>query len=89
MQRWLWLFAGISRHNGAMTTPMLVGGALLGLVILVIAVRLLRPRKPKPWIQTAVCPSCGWRGQTSRHAGRCPSCNTPIGEQRARQAGQP
>jgi small conductance mechanosensitive channel len=39
----------------------------------------------KPWVQVTDCPNCGWKGQTSRYAGRCPRCNTMIGEQRAKR----
>jgi positive regulator of sigma E activity len=27
---------------------------------------------------------CGWKGQVSVHAGRCPKCNTPLGRQMAK-----
>jgi predicted Zn-ribbon and HTH transcriptional regulator len=31
-------------------------------------------------MQFAACKSCGWQGQVSRHAGRCPACNQPLGD---------
>ncbi|MBW1742138.1 MAG: hypothetical protein JRJ47_01745 [Deltaproteobacteria bacterium] len=34
-------------------------------------------------IQAVECTGCGWQGQVSRYAGRCPVCNTPLGEQKA------
>lgn len=67
----------------------LVAGVLFAVVAAAMFVRLLRPRKQKPWIEATVCPRCGWKGQTSRHAGRCPACNTPIGEGRARAGAPP
>jgi predicted Zn-ribbon and HTH transcriptional regulator len=60
---------------------------LVGIVVLAVIWKLTRRQKPKGWIQAAVCPGCGWTGQTSRYAGRCPKCNAPIGEQRGRGHG--
>ncbi len=69
-----------------MQDPTLIAGLLFSLVALALLFMLLRRKKPKAWVQTDTCPECGWSGQTSRYAGRCPSCNTPIGEGRARQS---
>jgi predicted Zn-ribbon and HTH transcriptional regulator len=33
--------------------------------------------------QSARCPNCGWQGNVSRFAGRCPKCNKPLGERKA------
>lgn len=33
--------------------------------------------------QIVDCVSCGWRGEVSRYAGRCPQCNQPLGERKA------
>jgi len=61
---------------------MLFTTALVGLFVLVLLWKLSRREKPKPWIQAASCPDCGWKGQTSRYAGRCPKCNARIGDQK-------
>jgi predicted Zn-ribbon and HTH transcriptional regulator len=63
--------------------PLLAG--IAGLVVIVVLWRLLHRKSKKPWIQTATCPSCGWSGQVSRYAGRCPSCGGALGEQRAKK----
>ena len=68
-----------------MTPATIIAAALVGAVVLAVLWRLLRRKKPKAWLQTAVCQGCGWKGQTSRYAGRCPRCNSLIGEQRAKR----
>jgi hypothetical protein len=60
------------------------GGALAALAALVVAARLLFRRKEDRHTQVVTCPACGWRGQVSRYAGRCPGCSKPLGEQRAK-----
>lgn len=62
----------------------LPAAALLGLLGVVLLWLLLRRKKTKPWIQTATCAACGWRGQVSRYAGRCPSCNAPLGDRQGK-----
>jgi hypothetical protein len=61
-----------------------LAAAISVLLILILLWRLSRRKKPKAWIQETICSSCGWRGQTSRYAGRCPRCNTPIGDQKGK-----
>lgn len=70
-----------------MNTTLLLVAALVGLVLLALLWRLSRRKKPKAWIQQTSCPKCGWSGQASRYAGRCPRCNAPIGDQRGKAAG--
>jgi hypothetical protein len=50
-----------------------------------------RPRnEDEPTITTILDrPECGWIGRTSRYAGRCPKCNAPIGDQKARRVQAP
>ena len=60
------------------------GGALAALVALVAAARMLFRRKEDRHIQVVTCRDCGWRGRVSRYAGRCPGCNKPLGEQKAK-----
>ena len=59
--------------------------ALSAFAVAVLLWKLLKREKQKPWIEQAACTSCGWKGQVSRYAGRCPGCNAPLGEQRARR----
>jgi len=60
-------------------------GALAVFAALAIAARLLFRRKENRHIQTSRCEVCGWQGHVSRYAGRCPGCNNPLGEQKAKR----
>jgi hypothetical protein len=64
---------------------MLVGaGLVVGiLIVLVILKRIFGGKKESRHIQTVECTGCGWQGRVSRYAGRCPLCNTPLGERKA------
>ena len=68
-----------------MKIELAVAAALLVIFALVVLWKLFHRSKPKAWIQSTVCPNCGWSGQTSRYAGRCPKCNAPIGDQRVKR----
>jgi len=60
--------------------------AVAGLVMLVgIVRRLLRRRAVSRLFQPVSCVDCGWSGQVSRYAGRCPQCNRLLGEQKAQR----
>ena len=62
----------------------IAAGLVVGLFILVRILRgLFRNTSSSPLFQLAACPDCGWRGQVSRYAGRCPQCNRPLGEQKS------
>lgn len=56
---------------------------VLQAVIVVVLLRavwgFIRPKKAAPSSTTApaAC-GCGWRGQASRHAPRCPRCGKPA-----------
>lgn len=59
-------------------------GIGIGVLILIsILKKIFRKDKVNPYMQFAVCKNCGWKGQVSRHAGRCPGCNQPLGDHRA------
>jgi hypothetical protein len=61
-------------------------GFVAGLVVLVWVIRRsLRKKESNRLFQPVDCPDCGWRGQVSRYAGRCPQCNRPLGEQKAQR----
>ena len=70
-----------------MNAVMMVAAALLGLVVLVLLWKLTHRKKPKSWLQVTSCPNCGWTGQVSRYAGRCPKCNAQIGDQKGKREG--
>lgn len=61
-----------------------VGGVILLVVFWRILKRLLRSDRPPIYAQIAQCETCGWQGQVSKHAGRCPKCNAPLGDQKAK-----
>ena len=63
------------------------GIALAGIILLVVMVKLLTGGKKKAHLQRVQCTGCGWQGEVSRYAGRCPACNNPLGEQRAKRQG--
>lgn len=47
--------------------------------------RALKKKNPPSYAQTAQCTRCGWQGQVSKHAGKCPKCNKPLGDQKAKE----
>ena len=66
--------------------PLVAAGAVVGgLLVLYVLAKALFKEKKSEHIQTASCLSCGWRGQVSRYAGRCPKCNDPLGDMKARK----
>jgi predicted Zn-ribbon and HTH transcriptional regulator len=71
-----------------MRTALIVAGVAAGLLILAGIVRWIFGKKEQSQLyQYAECVSCGWHGQVSRYAGRCPQCNQPAGEQKAQRRG--
>ena len=64
---------------------LLIGaGFVVGiLIVLVILKQLFGSKKESRHIQAVECTGCGWQGQVSRYAGRCPLCNSPLGQQKA------
>lgn len=64
---------------------LLIGvGFVIGvLIVLVILKQIFGGKKESRHVQAVACTGCGWQGQVSRYAGRCPVCNTPLGEQKA------
>jgi predicted Zn-ribbon and HTH transcriptional regulator len=61
------------------------GGALAVIAALAVVAWKLMRRKEDRHIQVVTCETCGWRGQVSRYAGRCPGCSNPLGEQKAKR----
>lgn len=56
------------------------GGILALLVVIIILIKVFSKKEPNIHIQFVKCPSCGWKGQVSRYAGRCPRCSQPLGD---------
>jgi hypothetical protein len=54
-----------------------------GIVVLAILIKLFGKSEPNEHVQAVECLGCGWQGQVSRYAGRCPQCNTPLGDRKA------
>jgi hypothetical protein len=50
------------------------------LVAISILKKIFKQEKADPYMQRATCSGCGWQGQVSRHAGKCPGCNRPLGD---------
>ena len=63
----------------------LVGAALILLILFRIITRIFKKEESSKYFQLVDCLSCGWRGRVSTLAGRCPKCNQPLGEQKARR----
>ena len=58
-----------------------LGGIGIGILILfTILKKIFRTDNINPHMQTVNCKNCGWQGPVSRHAGRCPGCNRPLGD---------
>jgi len=75
-------------YNGYTLEELLIAGAALfiGLPVLWAIVKRLfkKQKKDDPHRQTIRCDSCGWQGQISRYAGKCPKCSEPLGDQKAK-----
>jgi len=73
-------------HEPLVQYALIIAGAAVGLVIVIGLVRrLFRTTAASPLFQPVRCRDCGWRGQVSRYAGRCPQCNQPLGEQKGKR----
>ena len=72
------LFAEFTVQDGLKWT-----GIVIGILIAIsILKKIFRQKKVNPYMQIATCGGCGWQGQVSRHAGRCPGCNQPLGDRK-------
>ena len=62
---------------------LIAAGIVIGiLIVLSVVKKIFRKQKVSPHVQFAECKNCGWQGHVSKFAGRCPSCNRPLGDQR-------
>lgn len=62
---------------------LLIWAAILVLCIIFYSLVKIVFRKQETRTTQRVTCHCGWSGQVSRYAGRCPMCNEPLGEQKA------
>ena len=58
------------------------GGIALVLTIFPMIKNMFKKEETSVHVQTIRC-DCGWQGKVSRHVGRCPKCNAPIGDRKA------
>lgn len=64
---------------------LIVVGVIVGVFVLIkLFKKLFASEKVDQHHQIVKCKACGWKGQVSRHAGRCPKCNQPLGDQKAK-----
>ncbi len=71
--------------NYTLQQILIVVGIVVGIGILFkIVKKMFSSDKVDRHHQIVKCGSCGWKGQVSRNAGRCPKCNKPLGEQKAK-----
>ena len=70
--------------NFTVADMVIAAGVIIGLLyVLPMVKRLFKKKAPPSYAQAVTCSSCGWKGQVSMHAGKCPRCNQPLGDQRA------
>jgi len=59
------------------------GVAVVVWIFIRVIMRVFKKKESSQHFQFVDCSNCDWRGKVSRHAGRCPKCNQPLGEQKA------
>ncbi|MCD6586035.1 MAG: hypothetical protein J7K96_09775 [Desulfobacteraceae bacterium] len=65
---------------------LIAAGVIIGVFYLWPVLKRILSKKGAPaYAQVANCKGCGWQGQVSMHAGRCPKCNKPLGDQKAKE----
>ena len=63
----------------------IAGTAIILSITAVTAKKMAKNKKEKRYIQCVQCYNCNWKGKVSRYAGRCPQCNEPLGDQKAKR----
>jgi predicted Zn-ribbon and HTH transcriptional regulator len=58
------------------------GVVIAAFIIFAVVKKFFKKKAPSEYTQLVECRGCGWQGRVSRLAGRCPACNTPLGDQR-------
>ena len=65
---------------------LIVAGVVITLLIIFrILMRVFKKQESSKYVQSVDCLNCGWHGKVSTLAGRCPKCNQPLGDQKARR----
>ena len=65
---------------------LIAAGVIFGLFYLGRTLKkIFGKKKVGPHAQLVICFGCGWQGPVSIYAGKCPKCNKPIGEQKAKK----
>ncbi len=59
--------------------------AVVFLIVFRILMKAFRKEEVGRHSQVVDCFNCGWHGKVSRHAGRCPQCNEPLGDQKVQR----
>jgi len=62
----------------------LIGASVIISITVFTIRRIIKKRRENRHVQFVHCTSCSWKGNVSRYAGRCPQCNQPLGDQKAR-----
>jgi hypothetical protein len=63
---------------------LIIAGIAILILMSIRSIKSFVKKKGGPHFQLAACSSCGWNGNVSRYAGRCPQCNQPLGDLKAR-----
>ena len=63
----------------------IAGAAIVLFITAFIVKNIAQKKKEKRHIQIVQCYNCNWKGKVSRYAGRCPRCNEPLGDQKAKR----
>jgi len=63
----------------------IAGAAIVLFITAFIVKNIAQKKKEKRHIQFVQCYNCNWKGKVSRYAGRCPQCNEPLGDQKAKR----
>lgn len=72
--------------NFSVLEILIASGVIIGFFYLWRALKKgLKKKKVGPHTQEKICFGCGWEGQVSTHAGKCPKCNKPLGDQKAKE----
>lgn len=65
---------------------LIYGGIGVGaLILLGFLKKLFSGQKTSEHVQVVRCNGCGWQGQVSKYAGKCPKCSQPLGSQMAQK----
>jgi predicted Zn-ribbon and HTH transcriptional regulator len=61
------------------------GGVIVVVIFIMLIMKIFSKKEPSVHMQNVICRSCGWKGQVSRYAGRCPKCSEPLGDLKSKK----